>query len=317
MAATARTSSLDAIERIETMVGQIQKQFSEAAESMERQEPAATPIETRDIEKFVADQEKQRRERREALIERARSVVAAELRLRTDWPRMPDNAKVLLRGGWGPMMALRLIRRGADSPSWAEGMQLLNRILQSLDPERPATREPEAAEALIADLEDNMVEAGIPTSRISRMLRAFSSTLRSLPADQPAAPAAKPPSVQAKAVEPPQPRMERPAAQQPPNEILGELMLPGSWFHVMDRKQQRCRALRLIAYYPERDCYSFAEFNAKNYLNIGIKEFLEDLLNRKSAPIDAAPNCWMQLQAAIERYATQVQVPAAGSTTLH
>jgi hypothetical protein len=147
----------------------------------------------------AAGEQQERRRHREAMIEQARETVAEQLRLRADWSRIPDDAKPVLRGGWGPMMALRLVQHGAGSTAWMQGLRLLDRLLLALDPERPEARRSAASEGLMSELGDQMIEAGIPMPRIERMLHAYAAALRALPGVNPVSPTQAEPIAQAAA----------------------------------------------------------------------------------------------------------------------
>ena len=61
---------------------------------------------------------------------------------------MPETLEPLLRSGWGPMMAMRLLRHGHDSELWRAGMELLHRVLFALNPKSPNARTAAQREAL-------------------------------------------------------------------------------------------------------------------------------------------------------------------------
>lgn len=177
LAASARASGMEALRRIEELVGQIQGQFDVAADEVRTQSALPAAVDEKTLEQFFEQQKEDARQRRLAIIERTRRVVAEELQLLTLNRRLPDSLWPLLNSGWAPLAALRLLKQGADSEAWREGMDLLKRILDSADPRQPAARNAEAMDRLDKEIRQRLAEIGMLDARIAVLVRAWRDSL--------------------------------------------------------------------------------------------------------------------------------------------
>ncbi len=177
LAASARTSGMEALRRIEELVGQIQGQFDVAADEVRTQSALPSPVDEKTLEQFFAQQKEDARLRRQSIIERTRRVVAEELQLRTLSRKMPDAVWPMLNSGWAPLAALRLLKQGADSEGWRSEVDLLVRVLETTDPRRPAARSEGNVDALERELAQRFREIGMIEGRIDALLRSWRSGL--------------------------------------------------------------------------------------------------------------------------------------------
>jgi hypothetical protein len=56
--------------------------------------------------------------------------------------------------------------------------------------------------------------------------------------------------------------------------------------------------MKAVAYYAGLDCAAFAEFNGSNTLLLKSRMLLEDLLARRTVPVDLGPSA----RSALDRY---------------
>lgn len=215
LAASARASGMEALRRIEELVGQIQSQFDVAAEDVRSQTALPGPVDEKTLEQFFAQQKEDARQRRQAIIERTRRVVAEELQLHTLSRKVPEPVWPLLNSGWAPLAALRLLKQGAGSDAWRDAMDILGRILDSIDPRRPAARSESTVAALEQDLGERLSDIGMIPERISALLRSWRDGLAEVEAAP--LPAARQPAIEPLAVELPaaRPAPEAPAGPAP------------------------------------------------------------------------------------------------------
>ncbi len=171
LAASARASGMESLRRIEELVGHIQSQFDVAAEEVRTQSAIPGPVDEQTLEQFFAQQKEEASQRRQVIIDKTRRIVAEELQLQTLSRRLPEGLWPLLNSGWAPMMALRLLRHGADSEAWQDGMGLLRRVLDSVDPRKPAARAAETCDALAADIGERLRGIGMIQERIELLVR--------------------------------------------------------------------------------------------------------------------------------------------------
>ncbi|HSW14621.1 MAG TPA: DUF1631 family protein [Solimonas sp.] len=311
MAASTRAGGPAAVARFEELVGRVKQQFDLNAESVRPKARAAAPLEEGDIERFLDQQIAQGRERRQTIVEKVKKVVAQELELSTlTHQPLPETAEPLLRSGWGPMMAMRLLRNGHDSEVWRAGMELLHRVLFALNPKSPNARSPAEREALRRDLAVALAEVGMPADRIDGLLDGLGHALDDVHQEVKAAKEAKAAEVAAMAQpsaavaellaklpsvpvedETPEPRepepVETPAASR--ERLFDKLLHVGSWFRVYDRSNQDTRWLKITSWHPQAQRVSFAEFDGKNALTLHTNDLFEDLMQGRSEPIDSEP----------------------------
>jgi hypothetical protein len=206
LAAGARASGMEALRRIEELVGSIQSQFDVAADEVRTQTALPGPVDEKTLEQFFAQQKEDARQRRQAIIERTRRVVAEELQLHTLSRNVPEPVWPLLNAGWAPLAALRLLKQGAGSDAWRDAMDILGRVLDSIDPRRPAARSELAVESLERDLGARLSDIGMIPERISALLRSWRQGLAEVEAAP--LPGARQPAIEPLAVEVPPARAE-------------------------------------------------------------------------------------------------------------
>lgn len=321
MAAATRAGGAEAMGRFEELARKVKQQFDINAEAVRPKARAAAPLEEGAIESFLDQQLAQGRERRKVIVEKVRKVVAQELELNTLAQPIPEAVDPLLRSGWGPMMAMRLLRHGHDSEIWRSGMELLHRVLFALNPKSPNARTQAEREALRRDLAVALAEVGMPESRIDSLLHGLDSALDDVeveaeatrrPAPSEAPPASTDateiaPSAAADPVPPQQqePAVEIAAAPTPvanPEQLLEQLLVIGSWFRVYDRAHLDTRWLKVMSWYSQTQRVSFAEFDGKNVLTQHTRDLIEDLILGRSEPIDPVPSALHLLKALRESH---------------
>jgi hypothetical protein len=177
-----------------------------------------------------------------------------------------------------------LLHHGPNSAQWKQGMATLDRILQALDPRRADTRgESERAE-LFKALDDEFRGAGLAEARVRSALEGFDQALKEIkttvtPDNVYATPA---PAVSLSA-------LSSSGAQEGVGELLELLIQPGAWFLIFDHDRGESRWMKAVAYYAGLDCAAFAEFNGSNTLLLKSRTLLDDLVSRKTVPIDLGP----------------------------
>ncbi|WP_162932654.1 DUF1631 family protein [Solimonas sp. K1W22B-7] len=338
MAASTRAGGAPAVQRFEELARKVKQQFDLNAETVRPKAREAAPLEESDIERFLDQQIAHGRERRQAIVEKVRKVVSQELELNTLTQPVPETLEPLLRSGWGPMMAMRLLRHGHDSEVWRAGMELLHRVLFALNPKSPNARTAAEREALRRDIGVALAEVGMPEDRIDPLLTGLEQALDDVHHDaeeavkrqsreeaEAAEAAVKKAKAKAKGKvkeaatiavpPPPEPAPEpapAPAAAIPsPEQMLEQLLQVGSWFRVYDRSNHDTRWLKVTSWYPQTQRVSFAEFDGKNVLTLHTKDLFEDLISGRSEPIDSAPATLNLLKVLREQNQPPAAAPAA------
>ncbi|HUP90689.1 MAG TPA: DUF1631 family protein [Solimonas sp.] len=286
MAAATRAVGPEAIEPFEQLVQKVREQFDPRAEAVRPKAHEAQALSEGDTEQFLDQQLAQGRLRRQAIIDKTRKVVAQELQLRTLARPVAPEVQPLLRSGWAPMMAMRLLRHGAQSEDWKSGMDLLQRLMQALDPRRSDADAGTERQALRADLAAALASAGLAGERVQGLLKGYDLAVERLPAkvvDDAARPAAN------EALAAP---ADGTAPGEPPAQsaqLLQLLLGAGSWFRVYDHEHADTRWLKVMSYDPEQRSVMFAEFDGQNTMELQTTVLLDDLCAHRTEPIDPTP----------------------------
>ncbi|MDP3293203.1 MAG: DUF1631 family protein [Nevskia sp.] len=293
MASTARTGGAEHQARIAELVSQIQQQFDIAAESLRKPPPEIELIDTDQAERFIEQQMAQTATRRQAIVAKVRRIIAGELHLRTSGTTISDEVRPLLNSLWAPMMAMHLLHHGPESAEWKHGFAELDQIVAMLDPARDDQRQEALRRELRAELETAFKAVGLVEARINEALNGFESALAKLRPDQPPADplpdtAAAPVLHAATAAD----------ATENVTELLEQLVQPGAWFLVHDHDRNEGRWMKAVAYYAGLDCAAFAEFDGSNTLLLKTRMLLDDLLARRTVPVDLDPAA----RVALDRY---------------
>jgi len=295
MASTAKVGGPTHMGRIAELVQQIQKQFDVAAETLRKPPPEIELIGTDQAERFIEQQMAQTAARRASIVKKVRRIIAEELQLRTRGTTISDEVRPLLNSLWAPMMAMHLLHHGPDSVEWKRGIASLDRVLAMLDPAQEEQRGEAQVRGLRAELETEFKAVGLAEARVTAALNGFESTLKAIKvgalAPDPVLDTLSSPPINIHA-------STDPEARENVTELLEQLIQPGSWFLIFDPDRKESRWMKAVAYYAGLDCAAFAEFNGSNTLLLKSRMLLEDLLARRTVPVDLGPTA----RAALDRY---------------
>ena len=81
-------------------------------------------------------------------------------------------------------------------------------------------------------------------------------------------------------------------------QLLSLLLASGAWFRIFDRRSAETRWLKLTSYSADAGRVAFAEFDGNNVLVLNTRQLMDDLLARRSEPIDPTPAA----KSALEQY---------------
>lgn len=284
---------------LEPLVEALRLQFDIDPRSLRPALDGAQPVDSGSVERFLQQQAEAGQKRRQAILDKARQVVAQELAVGTFGAQLPEATGRLLQSGWAPMMGLTLFRNGIESLAWHSGLDLLDRTVRSV---APLTRvSPEDLDDLLADYRQGLRRIGMAEDRVAALLDGLRGDIWT----QPLEPA---PSLEVAlgvadvtdvAEEAPQPvPVSRPVAgprQSPADavpsvrQILDMLLRPGAWFRVYDPGNGDTRWLKVTVYAGDHRRVAFAEFDGNNSLTLDTDAFFDHLLVRRSEPIDPTP----------------------------
>jgi hypothetical protein len=272
----------------------------------------AQPVPEGEVEGFLTQMREQTRARREALLVRVRRQVAQELEVQTLGRQVPGPVMSLLRGGVGPLMAVRLLKNGRGSAPYQEAHALMEGVLKSLEFIPPASpQELETREQLLSKIVTALADIGMAEDKIESLLNGLQEVYKLLDSAE-AAPEASVAAQTERLTEreeellmadidqagnakaPAPERPAAPAAEAVPGdptkattmELLRRVLSPESWFRVYDAEHNQTRWLKLNSFYPEQDSVTFTGFDESLKLSIRAHRFAEHLAGGQSEPIN-------------------------------
>lgn len=132
-AASSRTASPAVARRLEERLRHIAEQIDLSAAFVRPQVAFLIPLQTNEIASFLDQQREESETRRESVLGKVRRTVAQELEVHTLGRNLPAPLTSFLRGGWGPLMAARLIKYGMNSRPWIDAVNRLVQVLSTMD----------------------------------------------------------------------------------------------------------------------------------------------------------------------------------------
>jgi hypothetical protein len=235
-------------------------------------------------EGFLREQEtQQRQQKNRGKVERIRRIVAHELRRRIGERELPSGVMRLMLSGFGPLLCLDYIRNGVEGSSWNRTMQLVDRVIESLDPSHEGATVAARAEVTAA-VSRRLADIGFSEQKLEEVI---SGLLLAYDAPAPQTAAAGAPKRRAAALAP----------EKELQGLLSILLVPGGWFTLWDPQTQTKHWLRVKSYYPVQNAVVFGHYMEERFLRLHATAFATDLVEGRAAAIDPAA----ELQSAIAR----------------
>ncbi len=287
----SRLSTSRGEKNIDDLIGQIRRYFDVDADKLKPSESEErTPVSEEDIESFLKDQKKAQGSRRQDLIVKSRDIATDELWARTAHRQLPSAARQVFAYGWVPMAALNLLRNGGvNGQPWRQSLDLLDRIVEAVDPAMDVDVD---IDALKGDFTDALRKVGMVPKRVSALLGHLDNAVRQGAAD----------------------RVEQAGSQliAPPPEVTDErqqveklfdrLIITNNWFKVYDPELDNIRWLRAVSH--SQDEVRFAAFDGSRY-SVPRDRFAQDLLEGRSDAVDSTPSVEEELQKIRSRFKGQ------------
>lgn len=177
LAYVARLSGAPMLQRVEPMLMQMPLPIEVPAAALDPQTSAVGILDRELIERFRAELKDEARRRRQSMIGKVRRLVAEKLRVHTLGRKIPVGLQMLLSSGWAPMLALRLLRQGADSAAAGAGMSLLHGLIEVSDPDQAASFDALRCNALQQDISSSLHDAGMTAAQVEALVRAWRQDL--------------------------------------------------------------------------------------------------------------------------------------------
>jgi hypothetical protein len=248
------------------------------------------PLDAPQMDQFLEQLREQENARRELLLTKVRRLVAQELEVQTVGHDVPQPAQNLLLSGIGPLMAVRLLRHGRGSAPYREAHELLQRLLDSLDPLPPDEQRLSERKALCEAVATALGSIGMSKDRIDDLINGLDEAYEVL--DRKAREAEEQRRQRAGETDKVSAETTQPTPEQPPlptvtvMELLSRILAPESWFRVFDPDRNLTRWLKLASFYVNQDSVSFSGFDEGIKLNLRATRFANDLVEGRSEPIN-------------------------------
>ncbi len=295
------------LNELQGLIEAMAQAFSLDPAKLKSAQSAAVDEQTADT--FLREQDEQLQQRNRAKLERVRRVVAHELRRQIGERPMPAGVMRLMLSGFGPLLCLDYIRSGVQGESWNQTMDLVERVLASLEPLDQGSEQSAGEEAeIIAALSRRLANIGFSEAKLEEVLagllqayleraEAHAHGAHDSQQAKRGSPAA---GASTAAADPQQPRA-RPALS-PEKELQGLLsimLIPGGWYTVWDAGEKTKHWMRVRSYYPTQNAVLFGHYMEERYLRLSAHAFATDLIEGRTAAIDPS----RELQNAIDRLA--------------
>jgi len=216
--------------------------------------------------------------RRAEIVERAKRIVGEELQLRLVGRRVPEVLRTALEVGWGPMMAMRLIRHGREGDGWKSGLLLADELLSYFDAPTTASGDPST---LLRYLDSELRKSGLAETRRQSLLAPVWALV------EPQSDRDADPLVQGR---------QQPNPQQ--RQLLRQIAAPGAWFRLSSHRGiEGVNWVQVSAHDVSAGTVEFSRFDGSQSTTIESRQLIQDLLWGRAEPLEPTPAA----TAALER----------------
>jgi hypothetical protein len=289
MLAGARGARPADVKRLEELIENVLGEFDVDPSRFSRMQQPPRAVNDEEADKFLAQQGDRLWDHRRKILQKVRRLVAQELQLRTVGRRVPQSVMPLLLSGFGPMLAVQFMRGGADCTEWNESIELLQDMLDSLQPvaqvDMPQEREARQA-GIEAALTTRLLSVGVAEPKVQDLLAGLVLAYQEMAEDIFAAPKAEATPEEAAAASAAADDEARKQTDAIAHQALTVILTPGTWFKVWDMIRGEQRWLKLSQYYGAQDTVVFTDFSGQNLLRMRAMALVNDLLNGRSEPVD-------------------------------
>ncbi|WP_169729311.1 DUF1631 family protein [Solimonas soli] len=249
---------------------------------------------------FLRQQDETQQNRNRQQIERIRRIVAHELKMRVGERVLPTGAMRLMLSGFGPRLCVDYIRDGIEGRSWVATMDLVDRVLHSLGPDRRSAEERVALEAeLVAEVTNRLAEVGFARQKLEDVVAGLLQAYLERKLEVSLNDALIEEGLGDVATRPDAPPQRQPTPEQELQGLLSIVLLPGAWFTLYESGAQTKHWVRVKAYYPAQQSVLLGHYMEERFISMRALVFATELAEGRLAAIDPAP----ELQTAIARIA--------------
>jgi hypothetical protein len=287
------------VKRLEELIENVLREFDVDPSRFSRMQQPPRTLSDGEADKFLNQQSDRLWDHRRKILQKVRRLVAQELQLRTVGRRVPQSVMPLLLSGFGPMLAVQFMRGGADCTEWHESIELLEELLDSLQPgQQTQGAERESRQSGIeAALSTRLISVGVAESKVQDLLAGLVLAYQEMAEDGFAA-ASVGSAVDIDLTDvgggeelmpPPAPEPRRDVEAENlaiAEQALTVILTSGTWFKVWDVTKSEQRWLKLSQYYGAQDIVVFTDFSGQNLMRMRAMALVNDLLHQRSEPVD-------------------------------
>ncbi|MFT4047053.1 MAG: DUF1631 family protein [Solimonas sp.] len=288
----------------EQILGELQALVDELARGLHldptrlKREPGVA-VDEHTADSFLRQQDETQQSRNRQQIERVRRIVAHELKMRVGDRVLPAGAMRLVLSGFGPRLCVDYIRDGFDGHAWITTMDLVDRVLHSLGPDRRRAEARVAEEAeLVAAVTNRLAEVGFAQQKLEDVIaglmqayleRSVEASLNEALVEEGLGDVAT-----AAADCAPVPRL---TLERELQGLLSIVLLPGAWFTLYESGTQTKHWVRVKAYYPAQQSVLLGHYMEERFISMCTLVFATELADGRMVAIDPVP----EMQTAIAR----------------
>lgn len=264
----AQAGDHDAANRVRELLDEIDANLPAPGQA---QEPGPrADVSTGALRERLADQPSTRRE----IVERAKQLVGEQLQLRTVGRELPEAVLLLLEVGWGPVLAMRLVRHGTQSAAWQEGLRLTDEVVNLFGRGSRAHSDNRERAALLTRVEAELKRSGMHDDRRRSLLEPLRSSLQQDDSSH---------------------ALAEPTPQQ--RQLLRQIAGPGSWFRLNRRKGGGASGwLQVLSHDVPAGLVEFTSFDGKSTVTLEVRQLLDDLVRNRTEALEPSTPAATALQ---------------------
>ncbi|MGH8456672.1 MAG: DUF1631 family protein, partial [Stenotrophobium sp.] len=159
-----------AVRQVGELIREVRHQLDLPADGVISGIESTRKVRDADVASFMHWQERATEHRRQAVVQRVKSVVSHEISTRLADTDIPESHAPVLMNGFSPVMCVLLARHGRESAEWAAAVRRLDQVVDSLRlfPKSPEQLPPR--EKLLRSIEKVLEQAGMTSTRLEQLM---------------------------------------------------------------------------------------------------------------------------------------------------
>ncbi|MFA5937859.1 MAG: DUF1631 family protein [Sinimarinibacterium sp.] len=264
------------------------------------QKTRIAPVDEQAAETFIREQEELQHKKSDAQIERVRRIVAHELRRHVGERALAPGVMRLLLSGFGPMLSADYIRGGPGGASWRESIQLVDRVINSLQSTHGDAQQRRVEEAgIVATVSNRLARVGFSDSRLSEVIAGLLEVYLANEERRSEEPAAGGGDVSEddRGEEQPMAAVAQLSPEKELQGLLSILLVPNTWYTLVDGDTATKHWVRVKTHYPAQHVVLFSHYMEPRFVRWRTTSLAAGLIDGRASLIDPSP----ELHSALAR----------------